>query len=243
MTFGRVPPRAVGRQRLLAEDVEDRAGEAAAAQRLEQRRLVDERAARDVDEPRPRRQRGDDLGAPMMPRDASVSGMVRTRTSASRTASRERRRRRRSARGSSRPGRPCPARGTTMSRAVVRARLDRDDPHPERRQLAGDLAADRAVARRSPPSCRGRPSMRRLVVGPAMGGLVGGPGGRRLVDAQDHPADVLGDRDGVDAPGVGDEDALPPRRVGGEVVDAGRADLEPAQPRHAATGRPARATR
>jgi hypothetical protein len=40
-----VPPRAVGRERLLAEDVEDGAGETACAQRLEQCRLVDQRAA------------------------------------------------------------------------------------------------------------------------------------------------------------------------------------------------------
>ena len=40
-----VPPRAVGRERLLAEDIEDGARETARAQRLEQRRLVDQRAA------------------------------------------------------------------------------------------------------------------------------------------------------------------------------------------------------
>ena len=43
---GLVPPRAVGRQRLLDENVEHRAGKPATAERLEQRRLVDERAAR-----------------------------------------------------------------------------------------------------------------------------------------------------------------------------------------------------
>ena len=58
-----------------------------------------------------------------------------------------------------------------------------------------------------------------------------GPG-RWLVDAQDHPADVFGDRDGIDAPGIGDQDALPPRRIVGEMVDPGRPELEPAQARH-----------
>ena len=53
---GRVAQRRVGRQRLLGEDVERGAGELARAQRLDERRLVDERAARGVDEQRARAQ-------------------------------------------------------------------------------------------------------------------------------------------------------------------------------------------
>ena len=44
---------AVG-QRLLVEDVQDRAAELPGAQRADQRRLVDDRAPRDVDQPRRR---------------------------------------------------------------------------------------------------------------------------------------------------------------------------------------------
>ena len=52
---GRVAQRRVGGQRLLREDVERRAGELARAQRLDERGLVDQRAARRVDEQRARR--------------------------------------------------------------------------------------------------------------------------------------------------------------------------------------------
>ena len=66
-----------------------------------------------------------------------------------------------------------------------------------------------------------------------VGGLIGGPGRRRLVDPQDHPGDVLADRHGEDAAGVGHEQSLAPGRIGQQVVDAGRADLQPAQLRDA----------
>ena len=50
--LGALAQRRVGRQRLLGEDVERRAREPPGAQRLDERRLVDERAARGVDEQR-----------------------------------------------------------------------------------------------------------------------------------------------------------------------------------------------
>lgn len=61
-----------------------------------------------------------------------------------------------------------------------------------------------------------------------MSRLVGAPTGR-LVDAQDHPADVLGDRDGENTPSVRHDNALVPRRVSRQVVHARGRDLEPAQ--------------
>ena len=54
MMLGVVVELRVGRQRLLAERVEDRAAQRAVAHRADERALVDQRAARDVDEPRAR---------------------------------------------------------------------------------------------------------------------------------------------------------------------------------------------
>ena len=85
-----IPDRIVGRQRLRREDVEDGAGDASGLQRLDQRRLVDERSARDVDEPGPWRAAPRGSRASTMPVDALVSGIVRIRRSASAATSRQR---------------------------------------------------------------------------------------------------------------------------------------------------------
>src|SRR5262245_3390169 len=58
---GRIPPWAVGRQWFLDEDVEDGTGDATATERVEQSGLVDERAARGVDDPGGRREGGEDV--------------------------------------------------------------------------------------------------------------------------------------------------------------------------------------
>ena len=61
-TFGKIPEWALGWKRLLFEDVERGAAEPALLQRLHKRRLVDDVAARDVDEDRGRLEQGEPAG-------------------------------------------------------------------------------------------------------------------------------------------------------------------------------------
>ena len=64
---GQRPQRVVGRQRLVVVDVERGAGDPLLAQRLDQRRLVDDRAAGGVDQPAVRPEQVELVGADQAP--------------------------------------------------------------------------------------------------------------------------------------------------------------------------------
>ena len=79
--FGTLHRAVVGLERLVAEDVERGGGDAAAAQRVGQRILVDQGSAADIDDDGGRLHQRE-LGAPIRLRVAAVCGAVSTTTSA-----------------------------------------------------------------------------------------------------------------------------------------------------------------
>ena len=135
---GRVAQRRVGRQRLLCEDVERGARQVARAQRLDERGLVDERAARGVDEQRTGTQQRQALAVDQ----AARRGRDR-QVQADDVGHGER--------GLDRLGLLGAQLGDAL-RGHVRVVGDR--PHPERARARGDQSADAAEARAARASCR-----------------------------------------------------------------------------------------
>ena len=222
MTFSRPHSGLSSRQRLLGEDVERRARERAVLQALGQRRLVDDRAAADVDEHRAGLDRRERVGVEQAAR--RVGGGQRDDDAVGAADERAQLGHR--------------VELVDVRDAALEAALDRDHVHAERAGQPRGLGADRAdadeqqrlAAQLADRVLAGRPVARALVALEQ----------RQLLGEREQAEDgELGERPGVDAGGRRDGDAV--ELVGGErqrgaelLAGAGVAGLDPLQARRAA---------
>ena len=203
----------LGRQRLGCEHVEDGAADPSLAQRRDEGRLVDHRAAADVEEPRRRPHRR------QRPRAEEASRAVGQRQHDDHEVGLAERARQR--------GQPVHALGLAHGAAGA---ADADDAQAQRARGGGDRAAD--VAEADDGHRLAREAIGEDLLAPAPLTLRGAIGLRVLGDPQAPAQDVLAHPRPEDAGRARDRHT---GREGGDErpVDAGAHRLQPRQPRRA----------
>ena len=204
--------RVIGRRRLLLEDIERGAGDAARLDRARQRQLVDEAAAGAVDEARARleaRQLGLAEEVPRVPGERRVDrDEVGPREELVELDA---------------------FHAQALGGLARQIRVVGDDLHAKAERAAGDLGADPAEAENAQHLAEELDALEpALLPSPGLECEIGG--GQAAGHRQEKPQGVLGDRGGVPARGVHDDHAALGRGIHVDRVDAGARPADDLQP-------------